>query len=396
MRSARLQVRNGAVLVGLSLAAYLAIGLPDGMLGIAWPSMAEGFGVDIPSLGLLLAVLTVGYGSGAALSGRLMSQFGPGAVVTISAGASALGVLGYTVAPNWAVMLGCAVVTGYGVGTMDGGLNAFAALRFSSAVTNWIHGFYALGASVGPAVMTGILLAGGDWQIGYLVAGSMLAAVTVGFLFTRTRWRVDDDEVADGPKRPAMRSMETLRLPAAWLGIGLFMVYTGLEVAAGQWTFTVLTEDRGVSTGAAGAWVTAYYVGLTGGRIGIGSLTAIFPAYRVLRISIAVSALATLVFWLDLATWTGFVSMFVMGLSFGPVFPSLISSTPMRVGRPHTPNTVGFQVTGAAIGAAALPGGFGIVAGVVGLGAIPLAIFAGAAALLVLFIVMERVTAHKS
>lgn len=396
MRFALIPLRRIATLVGISLLAYFAIGLPDGMLGVAWPSISEDFGVDIPSLGILLTVLTIGYGTGAAFSGRLTATMGPGRVVTISAGASALGVLGYTLAPNWIALLACVSITGFGVGTMDGGLNAFAALRFSSAATNWIHGFYALGASVGPAVMTGILVSGGDWRFGYLAAGSMLTAVTIGFMLSRSKWGADEEGQEAQPDRKIAKASVTLKLPAVWFGIGTFVVYTGLEVAAGQWTFTVLTEDRGISTGAAGAWVTAYYVGLTLGRIGIGSLTSIFPANIVMRISILTAVLAAAVFWLDFTQWTGFIAMFVLGLSFGPVFPSLISTTPSRVGRSHTPNTVGFQVTGAAVGAAALPGGLGIVARSIGLDAIPAVIFGVTLALLVLFISMERYLRAKN
>jgi fucose permease len=305
--------------------------------------------------------------------------------------------MGYTVAPSWWVMLGCAAVTGYGVGTMDGGLNAYAALRFSSAATNWVHGFYALGASVGPAIMTGVLVAGGDWHLGYLMAGAMLAAVTIGFLFTRARWRFEDNDLAEpGKGRIAMPVSATLRLKEAWFGIGLFALYTGVEVSAGQWTFTVLTQGRGVATGSAGAWVTAYYVGLTLGRIGIGTLTGIFPPDRVLRISIALSVVAATVFWLDFAPWTGFAAMFALGLCFGPVFPSLISTTPKRVGRAHTPNLVGFQVTGAAAGAALIPGGFGLIARFTGVEEIPAVIAALTVALLALFIAMERSSRRKA
>jgi fucose permease len=384
--------RYGAALIGISLIAYFAIGLHEGMLGVAWPSMSEDFHVTIPSFGVLLAILTVGYGTASAFSGRLIGRFGAGTVLTASAAAATIGVLGYTVAPNWISMLACAVFTGCGIGSMDGAINSYAALRFSSVVTNWIHGFFAVGASVGPAMMTAILVAGSSWNIGYLIAAGVFASAMLYFLFSRSRWNLDDDADVQIPKlrQVATRMSDTLRLRQAWFGIALFALYAGVEVAVGQWTFTVLTQSREISTAVAGSWVTAYYVGLTLGRIGVGSLTGFFQPNRVMRASIAAAVVAAVLFWADIAPWLGFVAIFTLGLCLGPVFPSLISTTPARIGRAHTSNLVGFQMTGAAAGVAIIPGGFGLIARFTGVAAIPGGIAVLTVALLVLFVVVER------
>lgn len=384
--------QHGVALIGISLIAYFAIGLHEGMLGVAWPSMSDNFKVSIPSFGILLTILTIGYGTGSAFSGRLIGRYGTGTILTSSAATATLGVLGYTVAPNWPTMLACAVVTGAGIGTMDGGINSYAALRFSSVVTNWIHAFFAVGASVGPAVMTAILVAGSTWKVGYIIAVGVFGSAMMCFLFTRARWSLDDDTEVQIPKlrQVATRMSATLRLRQAWFGIALFALYAGIEVAVGQWTFTVLTQSREISTAAAGSWVTAYYVGLTVGRIGLGALTGFFQPNRVMRVSITMAVAAAVVFWLDVAQWAGFAAIFTLGLCLGPVFPSLISTTPTRIGRAHTSNLVGFQMTGAAAGVAIIPGGFGLIARFTGVAAIPGAIALLTVALLVLFVVVER------
>jgi fucose permease len=354
--------------------------------------MSEDFKVTIPSLGILLTILTVGYGTGAAFSGRFIGRFGAGNVLTGSTTAATIAVLCYVFAPNWPMMLACAVVAGSGIGLMDGAINSYAALRFSSVITNWIHSFFAVGASVGPAIMTAILVAGGSWRTGYLIAVAVFGSAMLYFLFTRTRWSLDDATEVPIPKlrQAATRMSDTLRLRQAWFGIALFALYAGIEVAVGQWTFTVLTQSREISTAAAGSWVTAYYVGLSLGRIGVGSLTGFFQPNRVMRISIAAAVIAAALFWLDIAPWVGIVAIFTLGLCLGPVFPSLISTTPARIGRAHTSNLVGFQMTGAAVGVAIIPGGFGIIARFTGVAAIPAGIAMLTVALLVLFVVVER------
>jgi fucose permease len=175
----------------------------------------------------------------------------------------------------------------------------------------------------------------------------------------------------------------------------MFILYTGIEVTAGQWTFTLLTEERGFGPGAAGTWVSAYYLGLTAGRIGLGMLTAAVPARRLLRFSIGVSVLAAALFWLDFAPWAAFIGLVLLGLSFGPVFPSLISTTPDRIGRSHTPNAIGFQISAAAVGAALMPLAVGLIADATTLEAVSVSLLVGTVALFLLYEAIERRVGQK-
>lgn len=399
MRPTLLKTRlrlHGALLVMVASMAYLTFGIPDGMLGVAWPSMSSEFGVPVSSLGLLILALTAGYGAMTFSSGRILQSTGPAAMVISGALLMAAGLLGYTVSPNWPVLLVSAVVAGMGVGAIDGGLNVFAALNFSARSTNWMHGSYAIGASAGPAAMTGFLVTGASWQWGFVAAAVMPFALACAFALTRSRWTLysgkGPEEAEDTPDR---RPFQTLRIPLTWLGIVMFIVYTGLEVVAGQWTFTLLTEERGLSTGTAGSWVTAFFVGLATGRIGLGAIASYVSTRQLLRLSIAVSVAAAALFWLDAALWLTFAALFTMGLAFGPVFPSLISTTPARVGRSHTPNAVGFQVAAAAVGAASLPALVGVVSEATSLEAVSVTLLAGSATLLGLYEMMEWIAVSR-
>ena len=399
MRTLRLKRRlslRGALLVTLACLAYLAFGLPDGMLGVAWPSISDEFGVPISSLGILILALTSGYAVATFSSGRLLQRFGPATLVITGLFIMSAGLTGYALSPMWPTMLVSGVIAGMGVGAIDGGLNTFAALNFSARSTNWMHGFYALGASTGPAVMTGFLVSGAAWQWGFVTAAAVPLLLAGAFIATRSRWQTKqkpgdrrDDE------QPVRRQSETLRMPMAWMGMAIFVVYTALEVTAGQWTFTLLTESRGLSTGTAGSWVTAFFIGLAIGRVGLGAATGFMKTQHVIRASVIVAVAAAALFWIDATQWLSVTALFTLGLSFGPIFPSLIATTPARLGRAHTPNAIGFQVAAAAVGAASGPGLVGVLADATSLEAISLALFIGSAGLFVLYESMERLAARR-
>ncbi len=387
---------RGTLLVTLASLAYLSFGLPDGMLGVAWPSISDEFGVSISSLGILILAITSGYALTTFSVGRLMQSFGPVTVVASGSVIMATGLTGYAVAPGWPVMLMSGVAVGMGIGAVDGGLNVFAALHFSARSTNWMHGFYALGASTGPAVMTGFLVGGAGWQWGFVTAAAVPLALAGAFILTRSKWRSAGSVADDAAEaEPVRQQTETLRLPLAWMGIAVFVVYTGLEVTAAQWTFTLLTESRGLSTGVAGSWVTTFFVGLAVGRIGLGGATGFVKTRHVLRISVFVAVIMAIFFWLDLAQWISVTALFTLGLAFGPIFPSLIATTPERVGRSHTPNAVGFQVAAAAVGAASMPALVGLVTDITDLEAISFSLVVGTALLFAIYEVMERTRARR-
>ncbi|MEX2377939.1 MAG: MFS transporter [Dehalococcoidia bacterium] len=387
-----LQRLSGRVVLLIALASVgmVGLGLPDGMQGVAWPSMSGFFRVPLPFLGILLAVYTSGYIGTSFNSGRILRRFPPGVLLTASATLMGLSLLGFALAPSWWVLLGAALLVGSGSGGVDAGLNVYAATRFSARVTNWMHAFYGLGAAIGPGIMTGLLVAGWRWQWGYAIASAVLLLIALGYGLTRNRWQLQDRD-STGSAQPVVpaSSMMTLRQPAALLSIGVFVLYTGLEVTAGQWAFTLLTQGRGVDTATAGTWVGMYYAALTLGRIGLGAMANVIPARRLLRMAIAASVLGAGMFWLDVTPWLSFAGIAILGLSFGPIFPSLIATTRSRIGKSHTPNAIGFQVAAAALGAVLAPGAVGIIAGATSLEAISVSVLIGTIVLFALYRTLE-------
>jgi fucose permease len=382
--------------LALASLGFVSLGLPEGLLGVAWPSIRASFGLPLDALGLLLATFATGYFASSAASGRVIGRFGIGAVLAASCGLTGIALLGYSLAPGWSSMVALGFVLGLGAGTIDAGLNTYAAMAHGPRVLNWMHAAYGIGAAVGPLVMTAILSAGLAWNVGY--AGVALLQLGLGIAYWLTRRRFADatqrgGAPADTPK-PARSATDDgpvalLRRPVAWLGLGLFGVYVGMEAAAGQWSFSLFTLSRGTPTALAGALVSAYWASLTLGRVLFGVLVTRVSTDQLLRGCMLVAVLACAVLGLNvpLVSW---LALAVLGLVFAPIFPILIAETPRRLGESQTANAVGLQVAVAVAGGAALPALLGIVAARTSLEAIGPCLLAAAIVQLMLYELLVR------
>lgn len=361
----------------LAYAGFISIGLPDGLNGVAWPSIRATFKLPVDALGLLLMTFTAGYLLSSFSSGRMLSRFSLGALLSLSCLATAASLLGYALAPSWLVMVSFGALSGLGAGAIDAGLNTFAATRFSARTINWLHASYGVGTTSGPLIMTGVLSAGLVWRYGYAIVGLGQLALAICFAVTRRSWtdRDDSTERSAEHSRPAASIKNTLRLPVVWLSVAIFFLYTGVEAAAGAWSYTLFTESRGISMGAAGAWVSLYWGAFTIGRIVSGMVAGKIPAPRLLRFSIAGMALGASLLWLNLTNNISFAGLTLMGLAAAPIFPTLIATTPGRIGEIHTANSVGFQIAAAALGLSLLPALVGLFAEEYGLEAVGPVIF---------------------
>lgn len=372
----------GRSLITLGFAGFVALGLPEGAFGVAWPSMAEDFDQPISRLGVLLVALVVGYFVASALTGWTTARLGVGSTLVASSAISAGALVAFAVAPVWPVVVLAVVVLGVGTALIDAGLNAHTALHGGPRVMHLLHASFGIGATVGPLVMALFLAAPGSWRGGFAVFGLIQAFLAVGFLRTRDRWGSTHPAPAAGT-RPGFTG-------AIVSGLVLFAVYTGLEVAAGQWAYSVLTEDRGVAEGPAGLWVAGYWASLTIGRLAAGAAGDRLSPERLIVVGGTTALAGTLVFWIATPLGAGGVGLLLIGFGLAPVFPMLVLVTPERVGPEHSTAVVGYQLAAAAVGAAVLPGAIGPLVGAVGLEAVAPALVVFAFATVVAIEVTRR------
>lgn len=342
----------------IALAAFVMLGLVDGALGVAWPSLRSAFDRRVSDLGLLLAFGSVGYLSSSLSYGWLHVRMGTGLLLGLGSSLMVAGLAGFAFSPDWLLIAAAAICTGLGGGLVDTGMNAHAALAFDIRSINLLHASFGVGATLGPVVMTISLTTTGVWRAGYATLGLLQIAAAALIWTRRNRWIAGEDAGVGASSGP----MQLRR----WLLLASFFLYTGAEVAAGQWSFTLLTESRGMSTAAAGAWVAIYWAGLTAGRFLFGVFGDRVSLSRTLGGSALVSLVGLGLLWID-PGGVGQVGLPIAGLGFAAVFPTLVAITPARIGRDRSTRSMGYQLAAANIGAASIPWALGLIAAAAGL-----------------------------
>jgi fucose permease len=376
------------LLIGLAYVGFVSLGLPDGLLGVAWPSIRTFFHLPLDALGTLLVMFTAGYLGSSFSSGHLLAHLHIGTLLSLSCLATALSLLGYALTPQWGIMVGLGLLSGLGAGAIDAAINTYAATHYSARTVNWLHACYGIGATGGPVIMTSVLSAGYPWQWGYGIVGVGQIALAVCFGLTRTWWQpaARSALLASAPvAMDASPSRSTLRLPIMWLSMAVFFVYTGLEAAAGTWVFSLFTEARALTSSTAGMWVSVYWGSLTMGRLASGVVVGFVPVFLLLRLCLITATLGAVLIWSNLTTLSSFLGLALMGVSLAPIFPSLIATTPARLGAVHTANGVGLQIAAAVLGQSLLPALVGVLARHRGLEIVGPALGTVAVVLLVLY-----------
>lgn len=376
------------LLLALAFVAFISLGLPDGLLGVAWPSMRRSFGLPLAALGSLFISTTAGYVTSSFLSGAVLRHMRLGTLLALSCAATSVAMIAYSVAPHWAIVVAFGVLAGLGAGAIDSALNSFAAHSYSARTVNLLHAFYGLGTTIGPALMTAVLLFGAGWQRGYLFVGIAQLLLACGFVASRHLWPA---ESGDGDAQATRASLlETLRLRATALSATVFILYCGLEASSGAWLYTLLHEGHEIGTASAGTAVSVFWASLMAARIVFGLVQVAGPVARWLAACMSVCLLAALGLTLVSHSLAGIAASAVIGFACGPIFPWLIAETPRRLGARHGANAIGVQIASAAVGLTLAPTLIGVLGEHYGVTIIPWGLAGLAALMLIAFGALER------
>ena len=378
----------------LSLGSFVILGLPDGILGTAWPSMRATFGAPVSGLGLILLISTAGSVLVTAFVGPLIRRLGVPAMLAVSGSLAALGYAGFAAAPGLWLVLSVSVLLGVSAGLMDAGLNTAVALTGRQRLLNLLHGAYGVGTAIGPLVATAAILTG-SWRPAYVVQLGLDLALALLWLGHRRRDRARPaataaDGAAGAGPHPAARWSRRRYAAVVVTGMGVFFTYTGLEVGAGQWEASFCRGHLHLSPGATGLAAFGYWGALTAVRIGLALLPRPVPPQAVVRWGSAVAAAATAVIWWQpgvAVTLAGFV---VLGGALAGVFPALIALTPVRLGERRAHDVIAWQVGSAAAGGAGLSAVIGLL-----IGATSLAVLGPALTALALVLLAAELTLNR-
>ena len=381
-------------LILLAFIAFVALGLPDGLLGVGWPAIRAGFGLPLDALGLLLTSSVAGYMTSTFLSGFLLARVGVGRILAVSCTLTGLALLGYTFVPAWGLLVALGVFSGLGAGAIDAGLNTYVATHFGEGLMQWLHACWGVGITLGPLIMTFGLSALNTWRFGYRVVGGFQLLLGAGFALTLAAWsQVPATAAADAPQRLTDYRTPlgaTLRRPAVWLSVLLFFLYVGAEGGLGTWTYSLLTEARGVDSTLAGFFAGSYWFTFTLGRVAAGVVARRVGVNKLVLGGLVGALLGTgLLLW-NPGELANVAAVAVIGVSIAPIFPALMSGTRTRVGDRYAANTIGMQMTATGLGMAAIPSLMGVLARQFSLEVIPLCLLAIYVGLLAIYTLTLR------
>ena len=362
-------------LVILAYIAFIALGMPDGLLGVAWPSIRNDFSIPLDALGFLITSATAGYLTSSFLSGLIVSRWGIGKVLSISCAMTGIALLSYTLVTEWWMMALLGTVSGLGAGGIDAGLNNYVAANFSERLMQWLHASYGIGITLGPIIMTLSLSELNSWRIGYRLVAFFQLALAICFLASLPLWKLkkssEKSKNTDPQHEQKVPFIETLKQPQVWLSMALFFVYVGAEISIGTWTYSLLTESRGIDKTLAGYFVSGFWATFTIGRIFGGIFVKKLGVNVLVQGSVAIALLGTFLLIWNPSTVVNLLAVALIGLAIAPVFPSLMSGTSRRVGSRFATNTIGMQITATGLGAVTIPSLLGILANRFSLEVIP-------------------------
>jgi fucose permease len=353
-------------LILLAYVAFVALGMPDGLLGVAWPAMRADFSIPLDSLGMLLFAAVAGYMTSSFLNGALIAQMGVGKLLAASCVLTGSALVGYTLVPSWWMMVLLGVLAGLGAGAIDAGLNTYVATYFGEGLMQWLHASYGIGVTLGPIIMTLALTTMNSWRTGYRVVGGFQLALATCFFLTLPLWdRKDLSAGNDEPKRLTDYKtplVDTLRHPQVWLSAALFFLYVGAEVSLGTWTYSLLIESRGINPTVAGLWAGSYWATFTVGRILAGLVAKRAGVNLLVQGGLVGAFLGVVLLVWNPSEAANLLAVALIGFSIAPIFPALMSGTSQRVGADYAANTIGMQMTATGLGTAVIPSLLGILA----------------------------------
>ena len=366
----------------ISFYAFIAIGIAEGGLGVLIPSISETYNLTSANITLIFLSQVTGYIFAALSSSILTSRIGLARTLLIASISLTLALIIYASSPYWWLMVAAGSFLGLGIGLIDAGINSYIANRNQADLMGWLHGFYGIGALLGPAVATTSLASGLSWRSVYLVFAGVVGLLVVGIL-----WAVISDykpltkRIKKSDTTASANLGTALKTPTVLLAGLLLAVYVGTEASVGNWAYSVQHISRNTPTLIAGYSVSGYWLGLTLGRFISGRFVKLFGANRTLNYSLILLSLSLIAWCLSP---NQLISLPLIGIALAPIFPLIIWLTPQRIPSGIVPAAIGFITSSASLGAAAIPSMAGFFASRFGLEIIPVLMIPLAGVMLVL------------
>lgn len=382
-------VYMATLLIVLIYLAFVSMGLPDSLLGSAWPSIYPAMNVPISAVGVVTVLISSGTVISSALSDKLIRRFGTACVTVVSTLLVAVSLFGFSFAQSLVGLCIWALPYGLGGGSIDAALNNYVALHYKSRHMSWIHFFWGVGAAASPYIMSAVLTGGRMWTEGYRIVGVVQTVMGVLLLLSLPIWKRSVSAEEEN-KAAKLSVRQIFALPGAAQILIAFFCYCAVESTAGLWAASYMTLHKGIDPTTAAAWASIFYLGITIGRFFNGFVADRFGDRQMVRFGQGVVLLGAVLLLLPLGKAGSFLGLLLVGLGEAPIYPCLLHATPVNFGRENSQAIMGKQMACAYIGSTVMPPVFGLIAQWVNISLYPVYLLAFA---LLMIVMSERVNA---
>lgn len=384
------------LLLAIIYLSFISLGLPDGMLGAAWPTMYPEFDVPVSYAGLLAMFISAQTVISSLLSDRLTKKFGAGKVTAVSVAMTMIALFGFSVSTSmWHLFL-WAIPYGLGGGSVDASLNNYVALHYESRHMSWLHCMWGLGAMLGPYIMSFALTKGQGWNMGYRYVGIIQIVLTMILICSLPLWKKPQDAIngaAEVATDKPLTLKEIISLPGAKEIMIVFFGYCALEQTAGLWASSYMVLQRGISAEIAAKYASLFYLGITIGRAASGFITMKLQDRSMIRLGLVIISFGILVLLIPMSIDVmSLIGLILVGLGCAPIYPCVIHSTPDYFGADKSQAVIGVQMASAYVGSCVAPPVFGWIANHVSIGWYPVYL---AVALVLMFVLHEKLCRLK-
>ncbi|WP_226669835.1 MFS transporter [Metabacillus litoralis] len=373
--------------------AFISLGLPDSLLGVAWPVMQPEFNAPLETAGYLFMTIASGTIISSLASGALLKKFGTGIVTSISCLMTAVALLGFNFAPSVIWLIICAIPLGLGAGAIDTGLNNYVALHYKAHHMSWLHCFWGVGATLGPIIMSRYISGGNSWGNGYVTIAAIQFILVIVLFLAMPLWNkveknnskmtLEHQESNHSLDETNTTKQKPLKIKGVKLALLSFMFYCGAEAGIGLWGSTFLVNSKDVQIDVAAQWVSLYYAGITVGRLITGFITLKISSRMLIRIGQIIALSGSVLLVLPFPVSFSLLGFIMIGLGLAPIFPCMIHETPIRFGKENSQTIIGYQMAFAYVGSTFLPPLLGFMAAHLTIGIFPFVIVGFIATMLV-------------
>jgi len=350
--------------------SFISLGLPDSLLGSAWPSMYDSLNVPLYYAGFISMIIAGGTVISSVLSERIIRRFGTGIVTAVSVFMTAAALIGFSVSHSFPALCLCAIPLGLGAGSVDAALNNYVALHYKARHMSWLHCFWGIGASIGPIIMSSFLIRQNSWNSGYRAIGVIQFCLVVILFISLPLWEKSKSR-GDTPQSKSVRFSNLFHITGVKEILIAFFCYCTIETITGLWGASYLVMEKGISPETAARWISLYYIGITSGRFISGFVTMKLSNRQMVRLGQIIIGCGIVVLVLPFGNVTLLPGLFMIGLGCAPIYPSMLHETPRNFGGEYSQAIMGIQMGSAYIGTTIMPPIFGRLASFMGFSIFP-------------------------